>query len=87
MLSLTEQGLAHANQYSDARIVADEVIAARVPQAEWQGVVDALVAHCGSGRIADGFIWAINTCGAVLATHFPRTAESRDELPDRIYVI
>jgi putative membrane protein len=70
-----------------ARIVADEGIAARVPQSEWQGAVDALVAHCGSGRIADGFISAIGTCGAVLATHFPRTAESRDELPDRIYVI
>jgi putative membrane protein len=70
-----------------ARIVADEGIAARVPQSEWQGAVDALVAHCSSGRIADGFISAIGTCGAVLTTHFPRTAGSRDELPDRIYVI
>jgi putative membrane protein len=70
-----------------ARIIADEGIAARVPQAEWQGAVDTLVAHCDSGRIADGFISAIDTCGTVLAAHFPRTAESRDELPDRIYVI
>jgi uncharacterized membrane protein len=36
-------------------------------------------AHCGSGRIADGFIYAIDSCGAVLATHFPRTAETRDD--------
>ena len=70
-----------------ARIIADEGIAARVPQAEWQAAVDALVAHCSSGRIADGFISAIDTCGTVLAAHFPRTAGSRDELPDRIYVI
>ena len=56
-------------------------------QAEWQGAVDALVAHCSGGRVADGFISAIEACGAVLATHFPRTAGSRDELPDRIYVI
>ena len=28
-----------------ARIIADEGIAARVPQSEWQGAVDALVAH------------------------------------------
>ena len=70
-----------------ARIVADEGIAARVPQAEWQGAVDTLVAHCSSGRIADGFICAIDACAAVLATHFPRAAGSRDELPDRIYVI
>ncbi len=70
-----------------ARIVADEGIAGRVTQAEWQGAVDALVSHCSSGRIADGFISAIETCGAVLATHFPRTPGNRDELPDRIYVI
>jgi putative membrane protein len=70
-----------------ARIVADEGIAARVPQAEWQAAVDALVAHMRDGRIGDGFVVAIEACGQVLATHFPRTGTSRDELPDRIYVI
>jgi putative membrane protein len=70
-----------------ARIVADTGIAARVSQSEWQGAVDTLVAHCSGGRVADGLISAIDTCGTVLAAHFPRTAASRDELPDRIYVI
>jgi putative membrane protein len=70
-----------------ARIVADQGIAARVPQAEWQAAVDTLVDHCRTGGIADGFISAIGTCGTVLSSHFPRTAASRDELPDRIYVI
>jgi len=70
-----------------ARIIADEGIAAKVPQSEWQGAVDALVAHISSGRIADGFITAIDMCGTVLKANFPRTATSRDELPDRIYLI
>jgi putative membrane protein len=70
-----------------ARIIADEGIAARVPQSEWQAAVDALVAHMRDGRIADGFVAAIDACGKVLATHFPRSETSRDELPDRIYVI
>jgi putative membrane protein len=70
-----------------ARIIADVGIASKVPHAQWQGAVDTLVAQCGHGRIADGFISAIEVCGNVLATHFPRTAGSRDELPDRIYVI
>jgi putative membrane protein len=70
-----------------ARIIADEGIAARVPQSQWQSAVDTLVADCAGGRIADGFISAIENCGKVLATHFPRTPDSRDELPDRIYVI
>jgi putative membrane protein len=70
-----------------ARIVADEGIAARVPQAEWQDAVAALIAHMREGRTADGFIAAIEACGKVLATHFPRGEGNRDELPDRIYVI
>jgi putative membrane protein len=70
-----------------ARIVADEGIAARVPQLEWQGAVNALIAHMSRGRIADGFIAAIDSCGKVLEQHFPRSETSRDELPDRIYVI
>ena len=70
-----------------ARIIADQGIAVRVPQSEWQGAIDALIAHMSGGRIADGFIAAIEACGEVLASHFPRSETSRDELPDRIYVI
>lgn len=70
-----------------ARIIADEGIAARVAQPEWQGAVDALTAHMRDGRIADGFVAAIERCGAVLVRHFPLTQAKRDELPDRIYMI
>ncbi len=70
-----------------ARIIADDGIADRVPQSEWQGAIDALVTHMRDGRIADGFIVAIEKCGNVLATHFPSNDEDRNELRDRIYVI
>jgi putative membrane protein len=70
-----------------ARIIADDEIAARVPQSEWQAAVDALVAHMRDGRIADGFITAINDCGIKLAKHFPRTTTSGNVRPDRIYLI
>jgi putative membrane protein len=69
------------------RIIADEGISARVPQSEWQAVVDALVVHMRGGRIGDGFITAIDICGSKLAEHFPRNEASRHELPDRIYLI
>jgi putative membrane protein len=69
------------------RIIADEGISARVPQSEWQAAVDVLVVHMRSGRIADGFITAIDMCGGKLAEHFPLNEASRDELPDRIYLI
>ena len=70
-----------------ARIIADDEIAARVPQSAWQGAVDALIAHMRDGRIADGFIVAIDACGNELARHFPRAAGSHNVWPDRIYVI
>ena len=70
-----------------ARIIADDGIDARVPQSHWQGAVDALTAHAREGRVADGFVAAIEMCGAVLAEHFPRTDGSPNELPDRIYFI
>ncbi|UTD26118.1 TPM domain-containing protein [Bradyrhizobium sp. WD16] len=70
-----------------ARIVADDGIAAKVPQAEWQQAVDLLVAHAREGRIGDGFVAAIELCGDKLASHFPRQGAPRDELPDRIYLI
>jgi putative membrane protein len=70
-----------------ARIIADEGIAVRVKQSEWQDAIDELLAQMKSGYIADGFIAAIDVCGRVLATHFPRSETSRDELPDRIYLI
>ena len=70
-----------------ARIVADDGIAARVAQSEWQSAIDALVTHMRDGRIADGYIAAIDICGSVLARHFPASKVDSDELPDRIYVI
>ena len=69
------------------RIVADDGIAARVQQSEWQGAVDAMVTHMRDGRIADGYIAAIDACGTVLTRHFPANKAGRDELPDRIYLI
>jgi putative membrane protein len=74
-----------------ARIIADEGIAARVPQSHWQGAIDMLVGRMRHGHIADGFIAAIERCGTVLAAHFPPPAgeagKERSELPDRIYLI
>jgi putative membrane protein len=70
-----------------ARIVADEAIARRVAQAEWQGAINALIGHMRQGRVADGFVEAIDRCGSVLATHFPAKSDERSELPDRIYLI
>jgi putative membrane protein len=69
-----------------ARIIADEGIAAKVQNAEWQGAVDALIVHMRDGRIAPGLLAAVERCGAVLAAHAPPDG-SPDELPNRLYVM
>ena len=69
-----------------ARIIADEAIAQKVANSEWQTAIDALTGHMRDGRIAQGFIAAIERCGAVLAAHAPPDG-SPGELPDRLYVM
>ncbi len=69
-----------------ARIIADEGVAAKVNSAEWQAAIDALTSHMRDGRIAMGFIAAVEGCGAVLAEHAPPDG-SPAVLPDRLYVM
>jgi putative membrane protein len=69
-----------------ARVIADEGIAQKVSNAEWQAAIDVLIGHIRDGRIAAGFVAATQRCGAVLAAHAPPDG-SADALPDRLYVI
>jgi len=69
-----------------ARIVADRGVASKVGQAQWQEAIDALTPHMRDGRIAAGFIAAIERCGAVLAANAPPDG-APDALPDRIFVL
>jgi putative membrane protein len=69
-----------------ARVIADEGIAQKVHQAEWQAAINSLTEHIGKDRIAAGFVAAIERCGAILAAYAPPDG-SANELPDRLYVI
>lgn len=69
-----------------ARLIADEGIARKVQNNEWQGAIDALTSHLRDGRMTAGFIAAIERCGTVLAAHAPPDGSS-NALPDRLYVI
>lgn len=67
-----------------AEIVADAAINEKVAPKIWDDAINALVTAIKAGRPADGFVAAIEQCGAVLATHFPPGALRRDELPDKL---
>ncbi len=92
-----QQFLAHGLQMTEARtgvlifvslaerhaeVIADAGIAAHVDQAEWDGVIAALVGEIRFGRLADGLAGAVAGVGVVLARHFPAVPGDRNELPN-----
>jgi putative membrane protein len=70
-----------------AEIVADAGINEKVTPKVWEDAVAAMVTAIGDGRPGDGFVAAVEQCGAVLAQHFPPGTINRDELPNKLVVI
>jgi putative membrane protein len=68
-------------------IIGDAAISARVPQSEWQSIVDAVLPMMREGRVAEALVMATERCGDVLAKHFPPQADNPGELPDRFIVL
>jgi len=70
-----------------AEIVADAGINQKVAPQVWDQAISELTAAIKAGRPADGFVAAIEQCGAVLAAHFPTGTLQSDELPDKLVEI
>jgi putative membrane protein len=70
-----------------AEIVADAGINSKVTPEVWRQAIDVLTAAIKDGRAGDGFVAAVEQCGAVLAAHFPPGALNRDELPNKLVEI
>jgi putative membrane protein len=70
-----------------AEIVADAGINGKVLPEVWDDAIAVLIANVKDGRAGDGFVAAIECCGAVLAEHFPPGAINRDELANKLVEI
>ncbi|TGQ07588.1 MULTISPECIES: TPM domain-containing protein [unclassified Mesorhizobium] len=70
-----------------AEVVADSGIDAKVGQHVWDSVVRELTKQAGDNRLADGFVKATESVGAVLAEHFPVTEGDTNELDDHLVEI
>jgi putative membrane protein len=68
-------------------IIADEGINALVTPGTWDKAVADFIERVRSGRVAEGFLAAIEVVGTRLAEHFPRAADDPDELPNRLIEI
>jgi putative membrane protein len=67
-----------------AEIVADAAIAAKVAPEVWGEAMAALIAEIRAGRPGAGMVAAVEQVGVVLAQHFPRADDDKNELPDRL---
>lgn len=53
-------------------VLADRETHARVPPGTWEKLVADFIAAVKADRLGDGFVAAIEACGAVLSEHYPR---------------
>jgi putative membrane protein len=65
-------------------VLADKGINDKVPTGTWDEIVQMLTAGLKSGNACAAFCQAIERCGEILATHFPRSADDQDELANRL---
>lgn len=95
LASFTEQGLHCTKDHTGililvsllehrVEVLADRGINQKVSQDTWDEVVHIVTAGVKSGQPCDAFCTAIARCGEILATHFPRQADDKDELSNRL---
>jgi putative membrane protein len=70
-----------------AEIVADAGINAKVTPEVWAHAIASMISAIRAGRPGDGFVVAVEQCGAVLEQHFPPGSLDRDELPNKVVEI
>jgi putative membrane protein len=67
-----------------AVVLADRGINEKVAPGTWDEVVQILTGGLKSGNSCEAFCRAIERCGAILAQHFPRSADDADELANKL---
>ena len=77
MISLYERG---------AVVLADKAINDKVAPDTWAREVKILLDGVKAGRAGEGIATAVSEIGALLAKHFPRRDDDRNELPDDVVV-
>lgn len=67
-----------------AEILGDATIAAKVSPETWGAAMADMLEHIKDGRMADGMVAGIRDVSVILAEHFPRAPDDKNEVPDRL---
>jgi uncharacterized membrane protein len=65
-------------------VVGDKAIHEKCGEQFWQQVVDGMREHFQKEKFSRAIVEGIEEVGKLLSTHFPRTPDSSNELPDEI---
>ena len=95
ILSFLEQGLHHTRDETGililislfehrVHVLADRGINNVVPASTWDGIVQTITDGIHNGDTCNALCVAIESCGQLLAEHFPVKADDTDELPNLI---
>ncbi|SEA56515.1 putative membrane protein [Desulfuromusa kysingii] len=66
------------------QVLADSGINAKVPKNTWNELVDTIIHGLKTGDSCNAICQAVERCGELLETHFPRKDDDSDELPNLI---
>ncbi len=67
-----------------AEIIADTAISAKVAPEKWGDAMIALIRDVSAEKPGEGMAEAVRQVGVLIAEHFPRSDDDRNELPDRL---
>jgi uncharacterized membrane protein len=65
-------------------VIGDKGVHEKCGDAFWRDLADAMTERFKRGEFTDGLVFGIDRAGALLAQHFPRAPDDRNELPDTI---
>jgi putative membrane protein len=93
LASFTQHGLHYTRDHTGililvslvehrVEVLADRGINAKVEARTWQEIVRIITDGIKSGKACEAYCRAITRCGEILAAHFPRQPDDKDELPN-----
>ena len=65
-------------------VIGDKGVHEKCGDTFWRELADAMTAHFKRGEFTEGLVLGIERAGTLLADHFPRSPDDRNELPDQI---
>jgi uncharacterized membrane protein len=65
-------------------VIGDTAVHQECGEEFWQKIADAMKGKFRNGEFTEGLIHGIERAGALLAAHFPRAKDDRNELPNEI---